>query len=161
MPRFKPKGILERSAIADLWKHTLSRIPTVYGRLCYLASLRDSATGSYRHHGLAVTFGREESTRAMRQSHEEWFAQWTAKPLAEKNADLISYLAGLGEPVLDVVTHWRRSGHYRTLAPDSATRAERELFTLELETLLSVLHNEEAANAPGAGPGVPSSRRPG
>jgi len=63
MRRFKPKGVLERSAAADLWKHTLSRIPTAYGRLMYLGSLRDPNSGIYRHHGLSAAFGREESGR--------------------------------------------------------------------------------------------------
>jgi hypothetical protein len=45
--------MLERSATADLFKNTLSRIPTLFGRLAYLASLRDSNSGIYRHYGLA------------------------------------------------------------------------------------------------------------
>ncbi|MDP9115300.1 MAG: hypothetical protein M3O20_16675, partial [Acidobacteriota bacterium] len=75
MPRFKPKGMLERDALADLWKHTLSQIPTVYGRLVYLASLRDPNSGTYRHHGLSASFGREQSIYALRKSHEQTFLE--------------------------------------------------------------------------------------
>ena len=81
MPRFKLKGTLERDAVADLWKHTLSQIPTTYGRLVYLASLRDPNSGSYRHHGLSAAFGREQSTYALRTSHEQTFLQWLNLPL--------------------------------------------------------------------------------
>src|SRR6478672_862944 len=71
MPRFRLKGMLERNALADLWKHTLSQIPSTYGRLAYLASLRDANSGVYRHHGLSAAFGREESVSAMRKSHQD------------------------------------------------------------------------------------------
>src|ERR1700694_6317533 len=91
MPRFKLKGMLERNALADLWKHTLSQIPNTYGRLVYLASLRDPNSGAYRHYGLSAAFGREQSTSALRQSHEDTFLAWLNLPLAEKNADFRAY----------------------------------------------------------------------
>jgi hypothetical protein len=161
MPRFKPKGILERDAVADLWKRTLSQIPTLLGRLVYLASLRDSITGIYRHHGLAAGFGRDESARALRQSHEETFAQWLAQPLPEKSASLISYLSGLEEPMVEVVIHWLRSSHYQTFVPDSARKSDRDRFGLEVETLLTILRNEMTTNAPVAARPVPGSGQPG
>ena len=61
--------MLERTATADLFKNTLSRIPTVFGRLAYLASLRGPDSGVYGHHGLTLMFGREESKRALARSH--------------------------------------------------------------------------------------------
>ena len=87
MPRFKPKGSLERTAADDLWKHTLSRIPAVYGRLMYLTSLRDPNSGLYRHHGLSAAFGRDESSKPLKQSHERTFLEWLKLPLPDKNRD--------------------------------------------------------------------------
>jgi hypothetical protein len=138
MPRAKPKGALERSAAADLFKHTLSRIPTVYGRLSYLAGLRDSNSGVYRHHGLFLTFGREESTQALQSSHETLFRTWLTLPLAEKHEDLAAFMATLEDPQAMVVKHWKQSRVYRTYIPESATPAETELFITELEILLEV-----------------------
>ena len=71
MPRFKVKGALERSAAEDLWRHTLSRIPTLFGRIAYLASLRDPNSGIYRHHGLSAVFGRDESSNACARATSE------------------------------------------------------------------------------------------
>ncbi len=139
MPRFKPKGMLERSAVADLWKRTLSRIPTVYGRLTYLASLRDENSGIYRHHGLSTAFGREETNKALQQSHEQAFTEWLKLPLADQHADLTAYLESLEDPRYVVLDHWVQSRVYRGQVPVSALAMERELFFRDLEALLAVL----------------------
>ena len=49
--------VLERGAASDLWRHTLSQIPSVFGRLVYLSSLRNPNTDSYEHHGFSQMFG--------------------------------------------------------------------------------------------------------
>jgi hypothetical protein len=144
MPRFKPKGMLERDALANLWKHTLSQIPSVYGRLVYLASLRDPNSGAYRHHGLSVAFGREQSTHALRTSHEQTFLEWLTLPLAAKNADFRAYLqtATGDENPQAVVCYLARGARYATPAPDAAGPAQRQQFQLEVETLLELVKNE-------------------
>ncbi len=156
MPRFRSKGVLERTALADLWKHTLSQIPTLYGRLTYLASLRDPNSGVYRHHGLSTAFGREESGKALKQSHERVFSEWLNLALAEKSGDLENYLRGLDDPQGSVVVYWLRSDHYRAQIPDSARPMECELFHTDLEALLQMLKNAGAAEPPDPGSGQSS-----
>src|ERR1700722_18800346 len=120
MPRFRPPAKLERSAAADLWKHTLSQIPTLSGRLVYLATLRDVNSGAYRHHGLAAAFGRDEAARALQESHQATFQGWLNLSLAEKNEDLREYLMALADPQEEVVEHWLRSAVYRSYVPATA-----------------------------------------
>ncbi|MDP1532609.1 MAG: hypothetical protein Q8L92_03395, partial [Rubrivivax sp.] len=48
-----------KSASDDVWRRTLRQIPTVYGRLVYLAQRRSPDSGLYEHHGLAKMFGEE------------------------------------------------------------------------------------------------------
>ncbi|MDP9115120.1 MAG: hypothetical protein M3O20_15740 [Acidobacteriota bacterium] len=148
MPRFKPKGMLERDALADLWKHTLSQIPTVYGRLVYLASLRDPNSGTYRHHGLSASFGREQSIYALRKSHEQTFLEWLTIPLAAKDADLRAYLQSPGceENPQAVVTYLARGAGYATQAPDAAGPAQREQFKVEVEILLELVKNDSGGS---------------
>ena len=154
MPRFKPKGMLERSALADLWKHTLSQIPTVYGRLVYLASLRDANSGAYRHHGLSAAFGREESLDALRKSHEDTFREWLGMPLAAKSADLAAHFQNIQENPRQVVAYLARGKPYLSQGPDSASPAQRRQFGVEMEILLELVRNDSG------GERFPDSARP-
>ena len=142
MPRFRPMAKLERNALADLCKHTLSHIPTLSGRLVYLATLRDVNSGTYRHHGLAAAFGREEAVRALRESHQATFQGWLNLTLAEKNEDLREYLIALDYSLEEVVGYWLHSRVYRGYVPPAAQEAETELFCRDLETLLKLLQND-------------------
>ena len=163
MPRFKLKGVLERDPLADLWRHTLAKIPTTYGRLVYLANLRDPRTGSHQHYGLAASFGREESKRALAESHHQVFLEWLGLSLPEKAANLRSYLASQ-EPLRDgdssgdpagqteaILRYWLRSGQHRIQFPATASAAEREMFVQELDVLVKILMTEAAGAAPDQG----------
>ena len=154
MPRFRPKGMLERNALADLWKHTLSQIPSIYGRLVYLASLRDANSGIYRHHGLSASFGREESVSALRKSHEDTFLEWLRLPMSEKSADLITHFQNLEENPRRVVTYLTRAAPYLSQVPDSASPAQRRQFKMEMEILLELIKNDSG------GERFPGSARP-
>jgi hypothetical protein len=156
MPRFKTRGVLERTALADLWKHTLTQIPTTYARLVYLASLRDPNSGAYRHHGLSASFGREESAKALKQSHETIFLEWLNLTLAEKNSDLQAYLESLEDAPWVVVDRWLLTDHYLGQIPDAAKPMERRFFHRDLEALFRIFKNASAAAQP-----VPGSRQPG
>jgi hypothetical protein len=151
MPRFRPTAKLERSALADLCKYTLSRIPSVSGRLIYLASLRDVHSGTYRHYGLIAAFGRDEAVRALRESHQAAFHNWLTLSLSEKNEDLREYLRELNDSHEEIAEHWLKSGVYRTYVPASAMRAEIDLFCRDLETLLELLRKEAIRRRPSSG----------
>jgi hypothetical protein len=143
--------MLERSATADLFKNTLSRIPTLFGRLAYLASLRDPVSGIYRHHGLGTIFGREESRKALSSTHWQVFLEWLNAPLEEKSEDLKNYLNGLEDPASAVLQHWTEAQTYRGYMPTPVRDAEKELFEREFDVLLDVLKCPPRLN--GAGPG--------
>ena len=164
MPRFKPKGVLERSAAEDLWNKTLSQIPTVVGKLAYLSALRDPNSGIYRHHGLGSLFGREQSGKALRESHEAAFLEWIRFTMLEKHQDLARHFALLkpaDEEELSrtkVAETWLSSRIYETHVPASARDMERELYCRDLETLLTMM----IRNAEGEPDPVPSqSASPG
>src|ERR1700704_6140913 len=87
--------VFDRSPASDLWRLTLSQIPTTFGRLVFLSTLRDPNTGVYAHYGFAQRVGEQAADEALRQSHLNCFAEWLAFGLEEQKADLDLYLAGI------------------------------------------------------------------
>ena len=117
-----------------MWRKTLSRIPTQFGRLVFLASLRDPLTGRYSHPLLSQLVGGEITDRTLCHSHHEIFSVWLGFSLAEQKADLDEYLMATRAP-LNLVP-------YRGIAPATAHRVERQLYLTDLETLLELLRFE-------------------
>ena len=126
-----------RQPAAELWRNALSRIPTVFGRLAYLATLHDPATRQYAHPTLSQTLGREDADRILRHSHHRVFMQWLTLSLAEQKADLDEYFAGPPSAL-----------RYRDLPPPNARDVERQLYLTDLETLLELLPFEGGNGGP-------------
>src|SRR5438270_11055142 len=86
---------LERDAVDNLWQRTLMHIPSSYGKLVYLASLRNPDTGRYEHFGLAQHPNNADANRALRRSHETTFQQWVNYSLEQKKTDLELYISAI------------------------------------------------------------------
>jgi hypothetical protein len=145
----KPMEFSSNSGIvgAETWRRQLLQIPTLFGRLRYLASLRDEATGRYRHPALADLYGSDATNRVLRLSHYEVFRQWIGTSLEEQKSDLDQYLRTGTDPVL--------LRNDRSLVPPSAHDVERQLFSADLETLLDLIRFERDAARAG-----PASSQP-
>jgi hypothetical protein len=144
----KTERELERGAAADLWRHTLSRIPSLFGRLVYLASLRDSNTGTYDHHGLSRVFSPDEANRTLRDSHNRVFAEWLKCGLEQQKSDLDSYFTGMATPKADLVAKWMRLKPYLNFLPARSSVVERKLYVSDVEVLLQILKSEYGAGDP-------------
>jgi len=139
MGEARPELKLERGAAADLWRNTLSQIPTLFGRLVYLSSLRDANSGTYDHYGLAQVFGAKEADRTLRQSHTQAFAAWLNLNLEQQKSDLEDYLAGLEDDINSILGNWIRLAPYRNLIPARAREVERQLYLTDLEVVIELL----------------------
>jgi len=123
-----------RTPGAVLWRNTLSQVPTVFGRLAFLAALRNPTTGRYSHEALLRVLGPEETDRALCNSHHQVFAEWLQFSLAEQKSDLDDYLRTAGNS--------DASFDYHRLVPPTARDVERQLYVTDLETLLELLKYE-------------------
>ena len=138
-------------AIGDLWNRTLSQVPTTFGRIVYLASLRNSNTGFYEHFGLAQVYSQEEADRALRSSHARTFAEWLNYPLAQQKDDLEEYLLSIDANREKILKTWAALGPYRNMLPTEASTAERELFVSDLELIIELLRNAFCPSSPTPG----------
>jgi len=140
---------LHRGATSDLWRNTLLQIPSLFGRLVYLASLRNSNSGRYEHHGLSLIFGEEEANKALRKSHSHVFREWLTYNLEQQKADLDVYLSGLYEDKRTVLAAWSQLSPYRTFMPVTIRSVEKRLYLGDLKALLELMGNEHGVVAQG------------
>ena len=129
----------DRSPASDLWRHTLSQIPTTFGRLVFLSTLRDPNTGVYAHYGFAQRVGAEAAGATLRQSHWQCFSEWLAFSLEEQKTDLDLYLSEIDSDKKTILNTWIRTKPYRNLIPADAREVERTLYNSDLEALLELL----------------------
>ncbi len=139
---------LDRTAVSDLWRNTLSQIPSVFGRLVYISSLRNSNNGHYEHHGLALLFGEEEANRALKKSHSQVFGEWLTFNLEQQKADLDLYISGLTEDRRTVLETWQKLAPYRNLMPASVKGVERRLYVADLKAIIELLQNASGVSGP-------------
>lgn len=132
----------ERRPSEDLWRRTLSGIESVFGRLEYLARIRNPHSGRYEHHGLALVYGADEAGEALAGSHRQVFAEWLGMELERQKADLELFLAEQPSGRRTTVETWRQLEPYRGLAPAGASEAEMELYLGDLKVLLEAIRNE-------------------
>jgi hypothetical protein len=131
----------------DVWRHTLARIPTLFGRVVYLSSLRNQSNGSYEHPALAQIIGDEEAGETLRRSHARVFQDWLCLNLEQQKADLQEYLAETPNPA-ETLSDWTASAPYRDWPPSTVQDVERRLFVGDLETLLALLKREYGGASP-------------
>jgi len=133
---------------SDLWRNTLSQIPSLFGRLVYLAALRNPNSGRYEHHGLALVFGEDEANRALKKSHSQTFREWLTFNLEQQKGDLDLYLSALVEDRRTVLTNWLELAPYLALMPSTIRGVEKRLYLADLKALLDLLGNEHGASGP-------------
>jgi hypothetical protein len=78
---------------SDLWRNTLSKIPTIFERLLYLASLWDPQTGNFHHFGLAQRYGRGRTNLLLRASYVELLRKWTGCTVKDQQTQMSAYWA--------------------------------------------------------------------
>src|SRR5947209_7527060 len=145
------KSSADERAAADLWQRTLGQLPSVYGRMVYLASLRNANSDRYEHHGLAARFSPQQSDTVLRASHEQVFQDWLALSVREQKADLDLYLSSLDDNKQLVVETWLKIMPFQNLLPARARGVEADLFLADFRVLLELLRNEYRAAGPDRG----------
>jgi hypothetical protein len=130
------------AAISESWQRTLSGIPTVIGRVAYLASLRNANTGSYEHVGLAQRIGENEVDRVLRRSHMSIFQEWLCFGLERQKDELEEYFSGLDGDRREIVSNWLTLEPYGNWVPGESRDVERKLFYADLGVVLEIIRTE-------------------
>jgi hypothetical protein len=137
-----------RKLTEDLAERTLAAISTEYGKLIYLASLRDLASGMYRHEGLEALYSAGSAQEALLYAHREVCSRIMEMPLAMQETDLLGCWKGFDVEAEGLIGNWKESEAYRTLIPFGLPDYMRTLFCSNIETLLSVFESDRVTSQP-------------
>lgn len=130
------------AAVAESWQRTLLSIPTVLGRIAYLASLRNANSGSYEHFGLAQRIGGDEVDRILRRSHMSVFQEWLCFGLEQQKEEMEAYFSGLGADKREIISNWLTLEPWNNWVPGESRDVERKLFGADLAVILELLRAE-------------------
>ena len=135
-----------RRIIHDFVEVSLASISTQFGRLIYLASLRDLSSGKYEHAGLQATYPAEAMQQALQQCHEEIFERILETSLERQEEDLRMCLSAMDTGLRVSVQHWKRLETYRVLIPEHAPEYLKDLFCSNLQALLEAILEGDSEN---------------
>jgi hypothetical protein len=125
--------------LEDVWRNTISAVPSDFGKLVYLSSLRDPNSGLYHHYGLENVYSPEQCDAAIHRSHQEVLYRWLEKPLEEQKSDLEFYFRGVDGDLPTVLQNWAELQPYFGYIPADTPKAARQWFLADLGIILDLL----------------------
>jgi hypothetical protein len=132
------------------WISDLADIPTRYGRLVYLAAIRNADNGRYEHFGFIT--GSSTSLIAsgkLKRIHESVFMEWVGCSLEAKAADIALYISTIEDvDECRLIDTWLRLTPYLNLVPAGVHGPERQRHISDSETILWLLQNLYGVGSP-------------
>jgi hypothetical protein len=127
-----------RSVIEDFTSRTLAAIPSDFGRLYYVSSLKDPNTGRYQHDGLMNLYSHPSVQAALTHCHEELFSRILETSLSHQERDLRNCLNTAGDQFWDVVESWKENRDFVTMCPGDLPDYLNDLFCSNMNALLAI-----------------------
>jgi hypothetical protein len=133
-----------RTPDLELLDLILKPILSLFGRLAYVASVREPLTGCYRHHLLESTLDRDAVDHLFRTAHTDLFREWLEQPLQQQHDDFNAYLGADGWLSNSSARAWYESGILHRIPPENVAATELSLFKGDLYVLS---HSHDAPEA--------------
>jgi hypothetical protein len=128
-----------RAVIEDFTSRTLAVIPSYFGRLYYLCSLKDPATGRYEHDGLKEIYPENSVQAALAHCHAELFSRILETPLSDQEGDVRKCLDSAGDELWNIVEAWRASRPFCSMCPEGFPAYLNDLFSSNMDALLAII----------------------
>ena len=138
----------EREDSQEPCTRDLAQIPSSYGRLVYLAGLRNPDTDRYEYYG-SNNPARVSASRSLKRLHENIFKEWVSYGLERKKADIELYIASIEQvDRTELIDAWLRLTPYKNLVPASIQGPERQKHISDFEAILGLLKNVYGVASP-------------
>lgn len=120
----------------SMWDSILAQVPTLFGKLLWVASFRVPGSNLYRHPALEQSIAPEIASRILEQSHRRYFQQWLTMGIQKQHDDFLEYLEPIGSA--GDARHFIEDSGNR-LVPASAIKPQRLLFETDMAVVLELL----------------------
>lgn len=126
----------EADNAASVWLSVLAQVPTVFGKLLWVASFRSANSNRYWHPALAYMFSPEVASRVLEESHRKHFDIWLNMGLQKQYDDFAEYI-----DTLRFIEHPKDflQNVGPKLIPPSAIAPQQALFDTDLAVVLELL----------------------
>jgi hypothetical protein len=143
----KATPVQVEEACEDLKVRTLVSLPGSFGRLIYLASMRDYNTGQYYHDGLAKRFSEVAAAEALAKCHREVFQLLLRSPLEKIVGELERYIGSTPAEADQLLDTWERLQPYRVAVPAQCNPVLADFFTSNIKIALAILKHRQSKNS--------------
>ncbi|MFZ3216273.1 MAG: hypothetical protein WA192_09460 [Candidatus Acidiferrales bacterium] len=130
--------------IEEFVSQWLIAVPSVFGRLVYVANLRDVYNGRYHHPMLQDSYSEPAVHQALLYCHEELFARVMENSFGQQEWDLRMCLAEMDAPAAEIARRWMEVELFRAFVPFGTPPYLRELFFSNLRAILGLIVSDEA-----------------
>ncbi len=131
-----------QSSVVYVNENILRNLPNDLTKLVYLASIRDYNTGTYLHPEFSHLYDLKFADQVLRLCHEKVFGRMLGTSIREYVTQMTMYIQFTGADEREVIATWKSLQAYRATVPVTADKLAVEVFSLNVDTALSVL--EEA-----------------
>lgn len=135
-----------RSALEDVLATTLTAVSGIVGKLEYLSSLRDRASGEYSHWGLSRVYGDRSAQQALAEAHSLVFLKMLRTSLRTLRGDVVVSSEAQQVPPAEYVENLRT--HVPALLPQDLGGGSARHFSSVLHALSSLAKSRRDASPP-------------
>ena len=129
-----------QAVIEDFTSRTLAVIPSDFGRLYYVCTLKNPSTGRYEHDGLEEIYPQNSVQAALAHCHAELFSRILETPLKDQELDVRRSLETAGDELWSIVEAWRASRPYCAMCPAGLPGYLNDLFRSNMDALLAIIY---------------------
>ena len=133
-----------QSIIEEYVSQWLADIPSSFGRLAHVASLRDVTAGRYHHPALEETYSEPAVHQALRYGHAELFEKVLETPVDLQEWDLRMHFVRMDAPVEEIAFRWLELEYFRSFVPLGTPPYLRDLFLSNTRAILGLLVADRA-----------------